>query len=171
MQFDTTLTQSHSASEWPLDLKTNQSYQIYEDISLRHLTTSQSHYPSLKRGSIYAAFSGPVLVLPEKNLSGGGEGDVSDSFPEQRLVIEPTRTFDNKLSSPKSKWLHSSDNFLFVYIYIFLNKMTVFRALMFVSNNFGGVVPKMDLTEDDKNFIALINKELKSYIDDNEKMR
>lgn len=49
--------------------------------------------------------------------------------------------------------------------------MTVFRALMFVSNNFGGVVPKMDLTEDDKNFIALINKELKSYIDDNEKMR
>ncbi|KAM7431444.1 hypothetical protein ABFA07_018006 [Porites harrisoni] len=45
------------------------------------------------------------------------------------------------------------------------------RALMFVSNNFGGVVPKMDLTEDDKNFIALINKELKSYIDDNEKMR
>ena len=42
---------------------------------------------------------------------------------------------------------------------------------MFVSNNFGGVVPKMDLTEDDKNFIALINKELKSYIDDNEKMR
>ena len=49
--------------------------------------------------------------------------------------------------------------------------MTVFRALMFVSNNFGGVVPKMDLAEDDKNFIALINKELKSYIDDNEKMR
>ena len=52
-----------------------------------------------------------------------------------------------------------------------LYPLTVFRALMFVSNNFGGVVPKMDLTEDDKNFIALINKELKSYIDDNEKMR
>ena len=42
---------------------------------------------------------------------------------------------------------------------------------MFVHNNFGGTVPAMDLTEEDKNFIALINKELKTYIDDLEKMR
>ena len=42
---------------------------------------------------------------------------------------------------------------------------------MFVHNNFGGVVPAMDLTEEDNNFIALINKELKTYIDDLEKMR
>ena len=42
---------------------------------------------------------------------------------------------------------------------------------MFVHNNFSGVVPAMDLTEEDKNFIALINKELKTYIDDLEKMR
>ena len=42
---------------------------------------------------------------------------------------------------------------------------------MFVHNNFGGAVPAMDLTEEDKNFIALINKELKTYIDDLEKMR
>ena len=45
------------------------------------------------------------------------------------------------------------------------------RALMFVHNNFGGAVPAMDLTEEDKNFIALVNKELKTYIDDLEKMR
>ena len=42
---------------------------------------------------------------------------------------------------------------------------------MFVHNNFGGAVPAMNLTEEDKNFIALINKELKTYIDDLEKMR
>lgn len=42
---------------------------------------------------------------------------------------------------------------------------------MFVHNNFGGAVPAMDLIEEDKNFIALINKELKTYIDDLEKTR
>ncbi|XP_068671527.1 methionine--tRNA ligase, cytoplasmic-like isoform X2 [Montipora foliosa] len=45
------------------------------------------------------------------------------------------------------------------------------RALMFLHNNFDGVVPTMDLSDEDKNFIALINKELKSYIDNNERMR
>ncbi|KAL9967670.1 hypothetical protein ACROYT_G025951 [Oculina patagonica] len=45
------------------------------------------------------------------------------------------------------------------------------RALMFVHNNFGGTIPAMKLTEDDKNFITLINKELKTYVDDLEKMR
>ena len=42
---------------------------------------------------------------------------------------------------------------------------------MFVLNNFGGVIPAMELTDEDKNFIALINKELKTYIDNLEKMR
>lgn len=42
---------------------------------------------------------------------------------------------------------------------------------MFVYNNFDGVVPAVDLTEDDKNFIAIVNKELKSFIDNNERMR
>ena len=46
-----------------------------------------------------------------------------------------------------------------------------FRALMFVYNNFDATIPAMDLGEEDKNFIALINKELKSYIDNNERMR
>ncbi|XP_027055793.1 methionine--tRNA ligase, cytoplasmic-like isoform X1 [Pocillopora damicornis] len=45
------------------------------------------------------------------------------------------------------------------------------RALMFVQNFFGGAIPIIDLTDEDKNFIALINKELKTYIDDLEKMR
>ncbi|XP_015750952.1 PREDICTED: methionine--tRNA ligase, cytoplasmic-like [Acropora digitifera] len=45
------------------------------------------------------------------------------------------------------------------------------RALMFVYNNFDATIPTMDLGEEDKNFIALINRELKSYIDNNERMR
>jgi len=45
------------------------------------------------------------------------------------------------------------------------------RALMFVQNNFGASIPAMELTDEDKNFIALINKELKTYIDNLEKMR
>lgn len=42
---------------------------------------------------------------------------------------------------------------------------------MFVHNNFGGAIPAIELTEEDSNFIALINKELKTYIDDLEKTR
>ena len=42
---------------------------------------------------------------------------------------------------------------------------------MFVQNNFGSSIPAMELTDEDKNFIALINKELKTYIDNLEKMR
>lgn len=42
---------------------------------------------------------------------------------------------------------------------------------MFVHNNFGAVIPAMDLNEADKNFIALVNKEVKSYIDNNERLR
>ncbi|XP_066029111.1 methionine--tRNA ligase, cytoplasmic-like [Pocillopora verrucosa] len=45
------------------------------------------------------------------------------------------------------------------------------RALMFVQNNFDGSIPAMELTDDDKKFIALINKELKTYIDNLEKIR
>lgn len=39
------------------------------------------------------------------------------------------------------------------------------RALMFLSNNFGGVVQTMDLEEDDKQLLALVTRELRSYID------
>ena len=60
---------------------------------------------------------------------------------------------------------------LFSYIFVTVKDELFFRALMFVHNNFGGAVPPMDLTEEDKNFIALINKELKTYIDDLEKMK
>ena len=46
-----------------------------------------------------------------------------------------------------------------------------FSDLMFVQNNFDGSTPAMELTDDDKKFIALINKELKTYIDNLEKIR
>lgn len=37
------------------------------------------------------------------------------------------------------------------------------RALMFLSNNFGGVIQPMDLEDDDKQLLALINRELTLY--------
>lgn len=42
---------------------------------------------------------------------------------------------------------------------------------MFLYNNFDGVILIMDLSDEDKNFIVFINKELKFYIDNNECMR
>ena len=48
---------------------------------------------------------------------------------------------------------------------------TIFRALAFLHNNFGGVMPEMELNEDDKNFITLIDRELKAYIENLEKVR
>ena len=39
---------------------------------------------------------------------------------------------------------------------------------MFVSNNFGGVVQEMNLTEEDQELLALINRELQTYIDNME---
>ena len=57
------------------------------------------------------------------------------------------------------------------FSFLWLNINYFYRALMFVQNNFGASIPAMELTDEDKNFIALINKELKTYIDNLEKMR
>ena len=40
-----------------------------------------------------------------------------------------------------------------------------FRALMFLANSFGGVVQDMDLEEEDQQLLALVTRELQSYID------
>ena len=48
---------------------------------------------------------------------------------------------------------------------------TFFRALMFVSNNFDGTIQMMDLTADDLNILALINRELHTYIDNMEEAK
>ncbi|XP_052234080.1 methionine--tRNA ligase, cytoplasmic-like isoform X4 [Dreissena polymorpha] len=45
------------------------------------------------------------------------------------------------------------------------------RALMFVSNSFGGSIQQMDLSADDFNLIALVTRELRSYIDNMENAR
>ncbi|XP_061178088.1 methionine--tRNA ligase, cytoplasmic-like [Saccostrea echinata] len=45
------------------------------------------------------------------------------------------------------------------------------RALMFVSNNFGGQVQEMNLTEEDFNLLALVNRELQTYIDNMEQIK
>ncbi|RWS04885.1 hypothetical protein B4U79_12907 [Dinothrombium tinctorium] len=45
------------------------------------------------------------------------------------------------------------------------------RALLFIKNNFDGVVPKIDLKDDDKHLITLINREVKTYIELLEKVK
>ena len=42
------------------------------------------------------------------------------------------------------------------------------RALMFLSTNFDGVVQEMNLNDDDKELLALINRELQTYIENME---
>jgi methionyl-tRNA synthetase len=42
---------------------------------------------------------------------------------------------------------------------------------MFLSNSFNGVIPEMDLNDEDKNFIALVNRELKTYVKNMEEIR
>ena len=42
---------------------------------------------------------------------------------------------------------------------------------MFVSNSFGGSIQQMDLSADDFNLIALVTRELRSYIDNMENAR
>ncbi|GAB6032343.1 Methionine--tRNA ligase, cytoplasmic [Chamberlinius hualienensis] len=39
------------------------------------------------------------------------------------------------------------------------------RALVFVANNFGGVVPEMELVNDDKRYLAQVNREFHSYVE------
>ena len=49
--------------------------------------------------------------------------------------------------------------------------VNVCRALMFVSNNFGGAIQEMVLAEDDINLLALVNRELHKYIDNMEEAK
>ena len=42
---------------------------------------------------------------------------------------------------------------------------------MFVNNNFGGQISPMDLTDEDKELLALITRELKLYLDSMDKLR
>ena len=49
--------------------------------------------------------------------------------------------------------------------------MLYFRALTFVSNTFGGAIQPMDLTEDDFHLLALVNRELSTYIENMEDAR
>lgn len=45
------------------------------------------------------------------------------------------------------------------------------RGLTFVKNNFGGAVPEVKLDDDESELTALITRELKSYIDNLEKIK
>ena len=42
---------------------------------------------------------------------------------------------------------------------------------MFVHNSFGGVLPSIDLNEEDKRYLTLVNRELTAYVDNLEKVR
>ncbi|XP_060596345.1 methionine--tRNA ligase, cytoplasmic-like [Ruditapes philippinarum] len=67
----------------------------------------------------------------------------------------------------------SWDDFLLKNNSELLNNLGNFinRALMFVSNSFGGVIQEMVLTVDDYNLLALVNRELQTYIDNMESAR
>ncbi|XP_048579966.1 methionine--tRNA ligase, cytoplasmic isoform X2 [Nematostella vectensis] len=45
------------------------------------------------------------------------------------------------------------------------------RALMFLQNNFAGKIPDLELMDEDTNFIALVNRELKVYYENMDKLR
>ena len=45
------------------------------------------------------------------------------------------------------------------------------RALMFVSNQFGGVVPAVELTSEEIELLALVNREIAAYADSLEAIR
>lgn len=51
-------------------------------------------------------------------------------------------------------------------MYIFL--LFIPRALMFVNNNFGGVIQEMNLNNDDQELLALVTRELQTYIENME---
>ncbi|XP_052815564.1 methionine--tRNA ligase, cytoplasmic-like isoform X2 [Mya arenaria] len=67
----------------------------------------------------------------------------------------------------------SWDDFLLKNNSELLNNLGNFinRALMFVSNSFGGTIQPMDLNSDDYNLLALVNRELHTYIDNMETTR
>lgn len=67
----------------------------------------------------------------------------------------------------------SWDDFLLKNNSELLNNLGNFinRALMFVSNNFGGAIQEMVLAEDDINLLALVNRELHKYIDNMEEAK
>ena len=45
------------------------------------------------------------------------------------------------------------------------------RALKFVKDSYGGIVPEMDLTDEDKTLLAQVTQELSSYVDKLEVVR
>ncbi|XP_053392542.1 methionine--tRNA ligase-like [Mercenaria mercenaria] len=67
----------------------------------------------------------------------------------------------------------SWDDFLLKNNSELLNNLGNFinRALTFVSNSFGGTIQEMVLNADDYNLLALVNRELKTYIDNMESAR
>ena len=46
-----------------------------------------------------------------------------------------------------------------------------FRALVFVSNFFNGEIPELHITDDDKELVALVTRELHKYVDNLEKIK
>ena len=45
------------------------------------------------------------------------------------------------------------------------------RGLTFVKNNFGGTIPEMKIGDNEAELLALVTRELKSYIDNLEKIK
>lgn len=57
----------------------------------------------------------------------------------------------------------------FIYLMLTVRLQWFFaRGLKFLSDNFGGVIQEMNLRDEDKELLALINRELQTYIDNME---
>ena len=46
-----------------------------------------------------------------------------------------------------------------------------YRALMFVNNQFAGVVPDIVLTSEEHELLALVNREMQAYVDNLENIK
>lgn len=84
-------------------------------------------------------------------------GIAADIWRFYLLYIRPESqdsnfSWDDFMTKNNSELLNNVGNF-------------VNRALVFVSNNFDGIVPEMNLTDDDKQIVAAINLEIKAYLE------
>ena len=59
----------------------------------------------------------------------------------------------------------------YVFMALYCNNIDTFRALMFVHNNFRGQIGVMELMDIDRELLVMVNRELKTYINNLEHIK
>ena len=59
----------------------------------------------------------------------------------------------------------------YIFMAFYCNNIETFRALMFVHNNFGGEIGVMELMDIDRELLVMVNRELKTYINNLEHIK